>query len=958
MKNDKGISHDQKTRSLPKHFLIRLKNITVKVCGKARWFLLYWVFLLVFSVVTSINSTLAIYALSFSEDGKTVKETSLSEVRQFSVNSDGTAEYLMNIGSQGAAVIKNIESGKQNYADSFYMVTDGLKNKGLQPIDMVLTDDGQLYGLTLTQEKESMLVEKETIFRASDKYKYKGDVCDIKYSSSQRTKSSKLSPLHYYNGKVTFARVGNDEVFLYSIDTDTQAVSISKCYHTDPDGTYTSQVIPIDGAFLFFRSNGSVYKTAFDEPLEDEIYRYDIKPDRECSNFFFTQAVMSNGKLYVTDKYHPSEVFCLENKTLTKAYDLSRLVKNSDDGIISIGSYRPAGSDSDVLAVCLKNCLATCSDGKVAKRNVNIKLTQHLLYLFSALLEFIGNIALVGLIINLIIRKKTLLYKQLVTIVPVFLVLTIVIAFNLYKENLKDSTSDIEKDLSIICKLASSEFDDYDFTPLLNINEDTGEAYHQLNQKLDEMSEDNLSNWSKDYIFSIVYRKDDSSTVVLARNGLLSIPMYTTDEIEYSDEDNEDDLNVIKEVNAFMSEKARVSRIYAYEKVSDAGNSGNIYLKVSTEDYSFWLQRRSFLFRIYLYCMLIFLIITALMTANCIRITKAINTANNAIKKIKDGDLSARVKYRSKDELGDICTQVNEMGQSLEDMFREKDRAEKFYYKFVPEKFREFLGKDSFTELSLGDASSRELTVLFCDIRSFSINSEIMTAKENFAFVNVIYGKAGPIIRENNGFIDKYIGDAVMALFENADDAVKCGIELYRSIVLDPKTAEELKISDINIGIGIHSGMAMIGIVGESERLSGTVISDTVNMSSRLESLTKQYKTGMLVSKDTVDRLTDPDSLDMRYVGIIQVAGINEVKGVYEVLDCLDEEQRRQRSGNNRDFREAIRLFHLGRRADAEEALQKLEDSGRNDHVTDMYLKYIRELSDDDKGNVFRFVRK
>ncbi|MCR5199840.1 MAG: adenylate/guanylate cyclase domain-containing protein, partial [Saccharofermentans sp.] len=267
-------------------------------------------------------------------------------------------------------------------------------------------------------------------------------------------------------------------------------------------------------------------------------------------------------------------------------------------------------------------------------------------------------------------------------------------------------------------------------------------------------------------------------------------------------------------------------------------------------------------------------------------------------------------------------------------------------------------GKESFTDLALGDASSRELTVLFCDIRSFSINSEIMTAKENFAFVNTIYGKAGPIIREHNGFVDKYIGDAVMALFEKPDDAIKAAADLYRAIVLNPDTAKELKVSDINIGIGIHTGMAMIGIVGESERLSGTVISDTVNLSSRLESLTKQYKTAILVSKDTIDRLAAPEDLDIRYLGMIQVAGVNEVKGVYEILDCLKDEEKELRSGNSVEFREAMRLFQLGRREDAAKALEKLSDEGRADYVTTMYLEYIRSLSPEDKSNVFRFVRK
>ena len=233
-----------------------------------------------------------------------------------------------------------------------------------------------------------------------------------------------------------------------------------------------------------------------------------------------------------------------------------------------------------------------------------------------------------------------------------------------------------------------------------------------------------------------------------------------------------------------------------------------------------------------------------------------------------------------------------------------------------------------------------------------------MTAKENFEFVNIIYGIAGPIIRKNGGFVDKYIGDAVMALFENADDAVKSGIEIYKSIVHDPATAKKLGVSDINIGIGIHSGMAMVGIVGEEERLSGTVISDTVNLSSRLESLTKQYKTAMLISKDTVDRMSDPDSLDLRYLGIVQVAGVNEVKAVYEVLDCMPDGEREKRHENSHELREAIRLFHLGRRDETVKMLRDISESGNSDYVTELYLEYIRNLSPEEKGNVFRFVRK
>ena len=91
---------------------------------------------------------------------------------------------------------------------------------------------------------------------------------------------------------------------------------------------------------------------------------------------------------------------------------------------------------------------------------------------------------------------------------------------------------------------------------------------------------------------------------------------------------------------------------------------------------------------------------------------------------------------------------------------------------------------------------------------------------------------------------------------------------------------------------------------------------------------------------------------------MIQVAGVNEVKGVYEVLDCLKDDEKEIRSANTSDFREALRLFQLGRHSDAQKELEKIASEKRNDYVTDMYLKYIKNLSPDDKGNVFRFVRK
>ena len=339
---------------------------------------------------------------------------------------------------------------------------------------------------------------------------------------------------------------------------------------------------------------------------------------------------------------------------------------------------------------------------------------------------------------------------------------------------------------------------------------------------------------------------------------------------------------------------------------------------------------------------------------------KTLRRAKDVVARIAGGDFSVRVDTYAKDETGEICAGVNDMADRLEEYIREKDRNEKFYYKFVPENFRELLHKEKFTDLALGDAQSVDLSILFCDIRAFSLNSEMMTAKESFEFVNRIYGKAGPIIRKHNGFVDKYIGDAVMALFESADDAVAAGIELYHAIVLSPDAEKEFGISSVKVGIGIHSGMARIGIVGEEERMSGTVISNTVNLSSRMESLTKQYGAGMIISKETLDRMEDPDNLSTRYLGMVQVAGVNEVAGLYEVLACQDSESRSKREKTKDQFRGAVRAFHSGEVQQSLEMFRKLAVQDPEDKAALLYAEHIEDKirRGDTEHNVFRFKRK
>ncbi|MCZ0900792.1 adenylate/guanylate cyclase domain-containing response regulator, partial [Microcoleus sp. HI-ES] len=154
--------------------------------------------------------------------------------------------------------------------------------------------------------------------------------------------------------------------------------------------------------------------------------------------------------------------------------------------------------------------------------------------------------------------------------------------------------------------------------------------------------------------------------------------------------------------------------------------------------------------------------------------------------------------------------------------------------RFVPREFLKFLKRESIVDARLGDSVQAEMTIMFADIRSFTSLSESMSPRENFEFLNSYLSRVGPVIREYNGFIDKYIGDGIMALFPNrAEDAVQAAIEMQHQVKIYNRHRQNSGYQPISIGIGLHTGTLMLGTIGEAERMESTVISDAVNLASR-----------------------------------------------------------------------------------------------------------------------------
>lgn len=212
--------------------------------------------------------------------------------------------------------------------------------------------------------------------------------------------------------------------------------------------------------------------------------------------------------------------------------------------------------------------------------------------------------------------------------------------------------------------------------------------------------------------------------------------------------------------------------------------------------------------------------------------------------------------------------------------------------KFVPYEFIDSLGHKFITEVKLGDQVEKNVTVLFTDIRDYTSISERMTPEENFQFVSSYNERMGPIIRNNKGFINQYLGDSIMALFpESAEASLIAAIEMQRNIHAFNIIQKAKNLPTIKMGIGMHTGPLIMGITGDKDRLDATTISDTVNTASRIESLTKHYKASILLSEITLQQIQHPENFHLRYLGKVQVKGRHSSIGIYECFGSEEEQQ-------------------------------------------------------------------
>ena len=267
----------------------------------------------------------------------------------------------------------------------------------------------------------------------------------------------------------------------------------------------------------------------------------------------------------------------------------------------------------------------------------------------------------------------------------------------------------------------------------------------------------------------------------------------------------------------------------------------------------------------------------------------ALARVSTALKRLEHQEYVVLSPRRTGDELEDLAVGFNTMVEGLKD----RDKLRDTFGKYVTPAVAAHLMQG---DVELG-GKTLPVTILFTDIRGFTTFSESMPAQEIVALLNEYFSVMVGIIMEEGGVVDKYIGDAIMAVFgapvgakDDAVRAVRAAIRMRRALVGLNAKLRSRGIPELQTGIGIHTGEVVAGNIGSPQRMEYTVIGDPVNVASRLESTTKELGVNVLISEGTFKAVEH--AMEARFVREVQVKGRVAAVRAYEVLGEIGGERR------------------------------------------------------------------
>ncbi|WP_274650212.1 adenylate/guanylate cyclase domain-containing protein [Paenibacillus humicola] len=535
--------------------------------------------------------------------------------------------------------------------------------------------------------------------------------------------------------------------------------------------------------------------------------------------------------------------------------------------------------------------------------------------------------------VHLLRRRFSFFLKQLVAFVPLIAVSMLLLSNSIYNAFSKNMEDEMKRELSVLAQSGKYIIDGNALERLQSPNDFMDADYQSILQRMNVLFQGDQSS-DRRGLYSTVYKYDGNKLYVIADDDD-SVNMFKPFELD------EDNLAVLKQgqVRSGSWEDASGQWIFAIAPVYDSkgkivgiyetGRDLTVLERENKQIYKGVIEKIA---AITLIVLLVFVVTTYFLLASLRKLRRS-------VAEITNGNWDAEVSIRTRDEVGELGEQFNVMVRHIRQYIRDITAFSEASFRFVPQQVFKYLGKRGILDVHLGDQVQQNMIVMVSKIRQFYEMSKRLSPKENFNFMNSFLSRFGPLVRKENGLIASYMGAGFMSLFPSrTEDAINAAIAIRKELVVYNGHRAKANYPPVDIGIAIHKGPLMLGIIGEETRMESNVISDDVTLTTRLEELSEQLGVSILVTHSAMETVASPERFQYRSLGRIHLGGQQTPVELYDVYEGDPEAVRMGKDKTKKLFERGVQLYQEGRFFDARETFVEVIKWSRLDKAAKLYF--------------------
>ncbi|NPV90568.1 MAG: HAMP domain-containing protein [Firmicutes bacterium] len=813
--------------------------------------------------------------------------------------------------------------------------------------DMVPDSKGNLYVAEITLDSNNIYVESERLIRYDPSGKIDDKIFEVVYEKDKRPlRRGYLKGLQVQDDNLFFFYVKDNVIRLNRVEYGSNLVQLFSSYEL-PAQTYLSEVVGTSPEAIFYTTRrGEIYRIGPNRVLE---LCYPMGPNASIRTLPSAIRIGADSRLYFIDGF-TNEIKYLDYRLTGKPVNI--IARANPDKVLGDITFSPKG----VLWATQSDRAIMIDDNGIIQQTVtrgvfpfNTKMLQRMLWIALAIMFVLLLWLIKILYMDLGRRRFPLMLKQVLVFVPVLVAAMVLLTFFVYRINDANNAKKLNDQLILLNHINKNRIDidqlqrmnspkDYmndDYLALLRCA-----VEYQVNETFGRLDEAGLN--------SGLYKLESDGKLYTIISYNNNVNLFRPVEIvgEYRETING------KKLTSYVANDVNGSYIGVMEPLYDRqGSMVGIY-----ETYIFqagFVESNQVLLKsvakIIAGTTAVVVVIFLLMTYV---VLLRIRDLRRSAMEIASGNWDERVKINSRDEIADLGDQFNIMADHIKSYIEKITRLSESYFRFVPYKFLQLLGKESILEVELGNQVEQRITIMVSQMRHFFQLSERMSPEDNFNFINAYLKRFVPIIREYGGFIDEYTGAGVIALFPNdVESALKAAVDIRKELVEYNQARREKGYEPIDFGVGIHIGTTMLGVIGEEKRLAATVISDNVNLTTSLDKLTEQFGAWILVTEETLKAVPKAKKYPHRSIGRVRIEGKDEHLNLYDVFAGDPKELRDLKKMTKGLFEEGIILYQDGAFFDARAKFLRVLQKNRMDKMAQIYFllcdEYFRQGAPD-----------